>query len=196
MTVKTTPDFQKRQPREGIDPHFWQRWSPRAFDGSLIPHDHLEVIFDAARWSPSCSNEQPWAFHTASCDSPRFPAFLELLDDSNRTWARMASLLGFVVCRRHFQKAQSPNDWARFDCGAAWMALTLQANQLGYHTHAMAGIKFDIICHALHLDEALYEPICAFVIGVRDDPETLPPALQKREIPSPRKALTEIWFHA
>lgn len=194
MSIPPQPDFQHRLPGDGIDPRFWQRWSPRAFDGRPIPREHVKIIFEAARWSPSCSNEQPWSFHTAGCDSPRFPAFLELLNDSNRVWAKTAALLGFLISRRRFQKSGAPNDWARFDCGAAWMALTLQANQLGYHTHAMAGIKLDVICQALHLEEETCEPVCAFVIGTRDEPETLPPALQKREIPSPRKTLTEIWF--
>jgi nitroreductase len=194
MTTQTTPDFQHRQPRAGIDPRFWQRWSPRAFDGLPLPPENLEIIFEAARWSPSSSNEQPWVFHTADRDTPRFTAFLELLNDGNRVWAKTASVLGFLLCRRQFLKTGAPNAWASFDCGAAWMAMTLQANQLGYHTHAMAGVKLELICQALHLDEAIFEPICAFVIGTRDEPGTLPPALQKREVPSPRKALSEIWF--
>ncbi len=187
-------DFSRRQPLPGVQAQFWQRWSPRAFDGEPIPDEQLRMIFDAARWSPSCNNEQPWRFHTAACDSPRFSAFLELLNDGNRSWAKTASLLGFVVCRTRLEKTGAINNWARFDSGAAWMGMTLQANGLGYHTHAMAGIKLELICQALHVDPVEFEPVCAFVIGTRVDPEILPAALQKREVPSQRKELAETWI--
>ena len=36
------------------------RWSPRAFDPKPIPEVELEAMLEALRWSPSCSNEQPW----------------------------------------------------------------------------------------------------------------------------------------
>jgi len=193
MSVMHT-DFSHRRPEAGVSHQFWQRWSPRAFSPLPIPIEDVRTIFDAARWSPSSNNEQPWRFHTTVCDTPRFPAFLELLNDSNRSWARRASLAGFLVCKKGFEKNGTPNPWARFDCGAAWMAMTLQANELGYHTHAMAGIKLELICQALHVDAEEFEPICGFVIGRRHEPGILSPVLQKRETPSPRKDLDEIWF--
>jgi glucosamine--fructose-6-phosphate aminotransferase (isomerizing) len=39
-----------------------QRWSPRAFEDRPIENDKLQRLFEAARWSPSASNIQPWAF--------------------------------------------------------------------------------------------------------------------------------------
>ena len=39
-----------------------ERWSPRAFNGQMIATDILQRMFEAARWSPSASNEQPWRF--------------------------------------------------------------------------------------------------------------------------------------
>lgn len=187
-------DYSRRRPESGVAKQFWQRWSPRAYQAFAIPGADLRTIFDAARWSPSANNEQPWRFYSAGCDSNRFSAFLELLNDSNRVWAQAASVVGFLLSRTRFEHNGQVNPWARFDCGAAWMALSLQANALGYHSHAMAGIKLEVICQALHADPAEYEPICGFVIGKRADPAVLPPALQKREVPSQRKELDEIWF--
>lgn len=187
--------FAQRDPLPEVDRTFWQRWSPRSFSKWIIPKEELETIFDAARWSPSCNNEQPWRFHTVSCDSSRFPAFLELLNEGNRIWAKSASLLGFILAKRRFGTGSSPNGWAGFDCGAAWMAMTLQANLLGYHSHAMGGVKLELICQALHVDPEEYEAICGFVIGRRDPADTLPPKLAKREYPSPRKKLSETWIH-
>jgi nitroreductase len=31
---------------------FLDRWSPRAFDESVLPDADLEVLFDAAHWAP------------------------------------------------------------------------------------------------------------------------------------------------
>ena len=40
-----------------------ERWSPRAYDSTrVIPHDELWRLFEAARWTPSSRNEQPWRF--------------------------------------------------------------------------------------------------------------------------------------
>ncbi|MEJ2545759.1 MAG: nitroreductase family protein, partial [Calditrichaceae bacterium] len=38
------------------------RWSPRAFSEKPVEYDKLERVFEAARWSASCFNEQPWRF--------------------------------------------------------------------------------------------------------------------------------------
>ena len=42
------------------------RWSPRAFAQKPISAEDLRSLFEAARWAPSSSNEQPWAFIVAT----------------------------------------------------------------------------------------------------------------------------------
>jgi nitroreductase len=42
------------------------RWSPRAFTNQPVAADHLLSLFEAARWSPSSGNLQPWAFIVTS----------------------------------------------------------------------------------------------------------------------------------
>ena len=44
------------------------RWSPRAFADRPIAAADLGSLFEAARWAPSCFNEQPWAFLVATQD--------------------------------------------------------------------------------------------------------------------------------
>ena len=39
-----------------------RRWSPRAFDERLVESGTVASLFEAARWAPSSSNEQPWRF--------------------------------------------------------------------------------------------------------------------------------------
>src|SRR5947209_18683175 len=38
------------------------RWSPRAYSERAVEKDTLLSLFEAARWSPSGGNSQPWSF--------------------------------------------------------------------------------------------------------------------------------------
>ena len=187
-----TIDYSGRDVAPGVSAQFVQRWSPRSFRKVDIPPDVLTAIFEAARWSPSCFNEQPWIFVT-STDEDSFVRYLGLLVEGNRVWARNASVLGFAISRRHFTRNDNPNDWSAFDTGAAWMALTLQAQQYGLYTHGMGGIRKDAVYEHLKLDRDKYEVICGFAIGALDRPESLPQELRDREVLTQRKPLANMW---
>lgn len=186
------PDYLRRDVVDGVDPLFAQRWSPRGFRKVEIPPEILTTIFDAARWSPSCFNDQPWIFIT-STDESLFNQYLGLLVEGNRAWARNASVLGFAVTRRHFARNGEPNDWSAFDTGAAWMAMTLQARLYGLYTHGMGGIHKDAIYNQLNINRDKYAVICGFAIGALDRPESLPQELRDREILSLRNPLSSMW---
>lgn len=192
MTEVANVDFSVRQTLPEVDPQFTRRWSPRALQKARIPEQDLAAIFEAARWSPSCFNDQPWRFYTST--DATFDAFLNLLNSSNQTWAKNAALLGFVVSRQHFRHNGKPNAHADFDSGAAWMAVALQAHQLGYHAHGMAGVNFDAAYDYLGLDRDKFRVICAFALGRRGDPALLTPEQQTKESPSSRVPLQEVWF--
>jgi len=53
----------KQQPVDH-DPHplLRSRWSPRAFADRPVDEAVLLRVFEAARWAPSCFNEQPARF--------------------------------------------------------------------------------------------------------------------------------------
>ena len=157
-------DYGARNPHKSGNQLFFKRWSPRSFKKTEIPDNILESIFDAARWSPSCFNGQPWVFITSS-GRTNFDLFLSLLSDKNQRWAKNASLIGFILARRRFEFNENINSWANFDCGAAWMALTMQARMHGLYTHGMAGIKKNEVYKTLAVPEDTYEVICGFVIG-------------------------------
>ncbi len=184
-------DFSQRNPLDNVDELFYKRWSPRSFKKEELPHEIIKTIFDAAHWSQSAFNEQPWRFLTSTRDT--FNKFLNLLVDKNQLWAKNASVLGFIIARKHFSYNDKNNRWANFDSGAAWMGLTLQARKLGLYTHGMAGIKRDEVYKEFGIDKEKYRVICAFALGIIDKPEKLEESFQKDEKPSPRKSLEEIW---
>ena len=185
-------DRSRRDIAPGVSPLFANRWSPRALHKVDIPADVLTAIFEAARWSPSCFNDQPWIFIT-STDEASFDRYLGLIVEGNRSWARNASVLGFAIARRHFAHNDTLNDWSAFDTGAAWMAMTLQARQYGLYTHGMGGIHKDAVYTQLNINREKYEVICGFAIGALDRPETLPRDLRERELLSLRNSLDTMW---
>jgi nitroreductase len=184
-----TPDFSNRDTLLGVDPLILKRWSPRAFSKTPVSDEDVELLFDAARWAPSCFNEQPWRFHVST--ERNFDQFLSLLNEGNQIWASNAGLLGFVVVKKTFTQNDKPNAYAEFDAGAAWLAMSLQARQMGLYTHGMGGIKHAEVAEYLGLDED-HKVVCGFAIGVAAAADTLPEELAAKEKPSARRALADI----
>jgi len=184
-------DFSQRAPLEGVVDLFWQRRSPRAFVKTSLPEGALARMIDAARWSPSCVNEQPWRFYTSTAET--FEDYLNLLVEGNQAWAKNASVLGFLVAKRQFDRNGEANPYARFDSGAAWMAMTLQARTEGLYTHGMGGILADAAAEYLNVDTDHFDVVMGFAIGVAVDYAELDQEQKVREQPNGRVALEDIW---
>ena len=191
MSDKNHISFANRDSITGVNPVFVERWSPRAFVPGPIDEATLTRLFDAARWAPSCFNEQPWRFYTSTADT--FDKYLALLVERNQVWAKDASVIGVLVGKTRFAKSDASNDSYALDCGAAWMALALQARFEGLYTHGMAGIKKLEVAASLDLDPEREAVLMGFAIGRLGDKSKLDESLRERESPSPRKPLASIW---
>ena len=176
-----------------LDNIFIERWSPRAFLPDPITDEDIKTIFEAARWSPSCFNEQPWRFVYAQQPND-LENFRSVLTESNQLWANKAPLLIFAFSKKSFSHNDKPNRWAGFDTGSAWMALTLQANKLGLHTHGMGGFDSEKAFTVTGMDPDQYNVICAIAVGNISDASNLSEDLKSREVPSLRKIMDEIVF--
>lgn len=174
-----------RKTEAEVDPMFIDRWSPVAFSRQPVPGKDLAALFEAARWAPSCFNEQPWLFLYATQEKD-LARFRSLLVEGNRVWADRAPVLAVVFARRRFQRNAKPNRHAAFDAGAAWMSLALQARRLGLYTHAMAGFDEERSYRALDVPKDRFEAMAVIAIGRRDEALVLPGDLAKRELPSDR----------
>ena len=180
-----------------VMPLFINRWSPRAYDGSVMPVSDLHSMLEAARWAPSAHNVQPWRFLYSLRLDENWQDYLDLLDPFNAAWAQNASALIFVlsdtVMPGDGERPDKPSGTHSFDTGAAWAQLALQATSLGYQAHAMAGIHFDLSRDRLGIPDR-YRLEIAIAIGKLADPDGLPEALQAREQPSQRYAIDKIAF--
>ena len=172
-----------------VAPMFLERWSPRAFTGEPIPQDTLLTIFEAARWAPSSGNMQPCRLVWARRDTPHWPTLLDLLNAGNQGWCARAAALVAVVAKTTTPPGQDgtekPSRSHAFDTGAAWMAMALQAQALGWSAHGMLGIHLGRIPQALRLPLD-HEVQCLVAIGRRGDPAILDEQTRAREMPNGR----------
>ena len=170
---------------------FLDRWSPRSFLPDPISAEDAATLFEAARWSPSCFNDQPWLFLYA-IKQDDLERFAGALVEGNRVWARKAPLLAFAFARKAFAHNGKPNSLAEFDTGAAWMALCLQAQSMGLWCHGMGGIDRDRAHEVTGVPKETHGAICGIAVGRKGDPSALPDSLREREAPSDRRPLDEI----
>jgi len=168
-----------------------ERWSPRAFSDKPVAPDVLQSLFEAARWAPSSSNEQPWAYIVATKDDPEnFAKLVSVLVPFNVTWARHAPVLALAVAELSFAKNGTPNRNSQYDVGAASAWLTVEATTRGLFVHQMAGYDHDKAREVFGIP-AGWEPIAAMAIGYPDDPDSLPQPLRDREVaPRTRKPIS------
>jgi nitroreductase len=168
-----------------------ERWSPRAFSDKPVAPDVLQSLFEAARWAPSSSNEQPWAYIVATKDdTENFAKLVCVLVPSNVTWAQHAPVLALAVVELAFAKSGTPNRNAQHDVGAASAWLTVEATSRGLFVHQMAGYDHDKARQVFGIP-AGWEPIAAIAIGYPGDPDSLPQPLRDREVaPRTRKPIS------
>lgn len=181
----------RTSPYTKLDPQFLYRWSPRSFLSDPLSDEDIMTLFEAARWAPSCYNEQPWFFVFGRGD--RLAEFQTALVDGNRKWADKAPLLILVFARNDFEERGKPNHWAQFDSGSAWMSLCLQAQKMGLVCHAMGGFKKDRAHEVANVNEDKFTAMCAIAVGKQGSAENLDDDLREREAPSnDRRPLADI----
>ena len=186
----------QRKTESSVHDQFTARWSPRAFKDTALTDADLQPLFEAARWAPSASNNQPWRFAYGLRGDAGFAKIAEALVPFNRAWAEKAGALVVVASASTVEKdgEAKPNPWAAFDSGTAWGYFALQAVHEGLVSHAMGGFDAEVLAKNLNLP-AGYELHAVVAVGHRGNAADLPEMLQSREAPSDRVALSAIVGH-
>ena len=117
-----------------LHPLLAARWSPVRFDetAQLTP-DEVDSVLEAARWSPSAGNSQPWAFIVGRRGDANHQRLIAHLAGSSRPWAATASLLVANLSHRFVADTEWEfSEFSLYDLGQAVAHMTLQAQSLGF----------------------------------------------------------------
>jgi nitroreductase len=158
-----------------------KRWSPRAFDSKLVEKESLNRIFEAARWSPSAFNAQPWRFLVGFRGDENYSKILDSLVEFNQLWAAQAPVLILNCYQLHFSHNGELNNTAQYDLGQAVAHYSFEATNLGLFMHQMTGFDADKAGSACGLSD----DIIAFsvtALGYKASPETLNDDFKKMEL--------------
>jgi nitroreductase len=184
-----------RTPDHAIDPIFTERWSPRAFTGEAVPEAELLRMFEAARWSPSAYNSQPWRFLYALRDTPEWQPLFDLLVPGNQKWAKDTGALVVLVSNTRMKVGDEfkPSTSHSLDAGAASLAFALQANRQGWHVHGMTGFDRERAVTVLNVPEH-HRVEAAYGVGRATPWAQLTEEQQAKERPNARRPITDFAF--
>ena len=173
------------------------RWSPRAIDPDkdISPED-LTALLEAARWAPSCFNDQPWRFIVCvkSKDETSWKNALANLAEKNQLWAKNAPVLMLAVAMENFNHNGKPNRWAMYDTGAASVSLCFQATALGLVVHQMGGFDAEK-ARALFNLPAGCTPMSMIAVGYQADIDVLDDDFKAAELAERTRAPLDQRFY-
>jgi len=176
-----------------IHPIIVSRWSPRAYDPKPVEPEKLQRIFEAARWSASASNMQPWYFLVGYKGDKVYNSIFDSLVEFNKLWVVNAPVLVLAITRTDNPKGEA-NNFAAYDLGQAVATLSLQATEEGIYAHQMGGFDSQAAARSLEIPKS-YKVMVALTLGYRGEAGILHPNLLKLEqIPRTRRPAAESVF--
>lgn len=169
-----------------ILPEIKARYAVKYFKDEDIPRAELMPIFEAARYAPSCFNEQPWRFIVGD-GGERHKKLAKCLDEGN-AWAASAPVLLLVLAVKAFALTGENNAYRRFDTGAATGFLQLEAVRRGFAVHCMAGFSRETARELFDIPDTL-DIICMAALGHAKEDAELAPAQREDQVPGTRRPL-------
>ena len=168
-----------------------QRFSPYAFDPQrAVAADDLRSLFEAARWTMSSYNAQPWRYIVGiKGEGDNWEKIHQCLVEGNQPWAANAPVLALGLVKTHFDRNDKFNKAAEHDLGAASAMLTVEATARGIAVHQMIGIESDKVLEIFAPGEGI-EPLTALAIGYVGEPGVMPASYAERD-ESPRQRLAQ-----
>lgn len=185
----------KNTPEHPIQELLAQRFSPYQYSDRAVSDADLVSLFEAARWSASSFNEQPWSYIVArTADGAAHDDLLSCLVEANRPWAKVAPVLAIGVVTRAFKRNGQPNSCAAHDLGQASANLAIEAVARGLAIHQMSGILPDRARELYRIPEGS-EALTGIAIGYPGPNPDLPAQVADRDKgPGQRKGLGDFVF--
>jgi hypothetical protein len=124
-----------------IVPELKNRESPLVFNEKDVEKEKIEALIEAARWAPSCFNNQPW-------NSAARATFLSTkMTQHGKTWRKhylletdgRRTILVAVGAKPDEDCDVNGLPYYAYDAGLSVMSMVVEAEHLGLRTHQMAG---------------------------------------------------------
>lgn len=167
-----------------------ERWSTRLYDAeSPLDEAALTSALEAARWTPSAYNAQPWSFVVARRGSQTHRKVVESMGEFNQNWASHAAALVVFIARTEIDGR--PVRTALYDLGQAAPHFTVQAHADGLYTHQMSGFSADALAEKLDLD-ATQLPVTIMAVGdIANFSHAPEESVAKEQTPRVRRPISE-----
>ena len=156
-----------------------------------LPLSHRYITTQAATWAPSYNN-QPWRFIYAKRNTLHWDKLFNLLAEPNKVWTKDAALLVVVVSRKNFEYNEN-SITHKYDAGAAWENLALEATSRGLVTHGMQGFDYEKARIDLEIPDT-FDVMAMIAIGKKRPKDNLPLNLLVCYSSAPRCALNYILY--
>ena len=169
-------------------PELRNRMSPIVFDETDLEKEKLQALVEAARWAPSCSNNQSWNYvFVHKKDATRMD--LENALTRGNAWAKKVPYLVAVAADPDQDCKDNGLPFYAYNAGLSVMCLTIEAEHLGLRVHQMAGWDEQKVRQALRYPSD-FRVVVMFALGyearVKNIWETLDDRTQNK-IAKPRE---------
>lgn len=185
LSAREVHELKMAPSMEGVLPVFHHRWSPRSYIEREVSPAMLKKVFEAARWAPSSSNEQPWRYLLGAKGSETYDKIFATLVEGNQKWVRRVPVLMLSTTHTKFSKSGAENRFAMHDLGAASACLVLEAAALGLAAHQMGGFNQDAARNALGIPPE-YAIGSVIALGYQGEPADLADERMIAQETSPR----------
>ncbi|NNG38187.1 nitroreductase [Flexivirga sp. ID2601S] len=186
-----------------IDPLLRDRRSPSVFDPAHTLDDAaLAALLEAARWSPSWGNTQPWRFLVGRRGDATHQRIVAALSRGNAQWVPAASAI-LIGLRQVGAEPDDPKgglrtyDYTAYDLGQSAAHLCVQAVSMGLSVHQFGGFDHDAVAASFAVP-AEWQVLSGIAVG-----RWLPPAertdvdpanVEREERPRKRRPLDRLAF--
>jgi nitroreductase len=154
------------------------RKSPLVFSARDVEKKELEALMEAARWAPSCFNNQSWNYVFVHKNDLTRQDFQDALSLGNG-WAKKAPYL--VAVGADPEKDCKNNDlpYYAYNAGLSVMCLTVEAERRELRVHQMAGWKEERVKKALGFPES-FRVVVVFALGYEGEVKSVWGTLEEK----------------
>lgn len=158
-----------------LHPLLASRWSPVEFHPAHEASvNEVESLLEAARWTPSAGNSQPWVFIVGFRGDAVHERLIGQLAGSSARWAPTASLLVANLAHRFVADTNGEMEYSEFalyDLGQAVAHMTVQARAMGWQVRQFRAFDRDGIAAEFAVPPH-FEVTSMSAFGVEPNPGT------------------------